>query len=345
MHYLPLILILLFIACGTPRNALEPVAVTSRVLGDSDDPAIWYNRADPERSLILGTDKHDTDGGIYVFDLRGQELPERTVRGLLRPNNVDVSYGMMMGDSLVDIAVCTERGRNTIRVLSLPDMRFLDDGGIPVFKGDSLRDPMGIALYKDPHTGSTSAFVSRKTGPDGGYIAQIALWDSAGTVRGREMRRFGTFRGGKEIEAIAVDQELGFVYYSDEGYGIHKYHASPDSGDRELAVFGLAGFRNDHEGISIYTGENGTGYILVSDQGANRFRVFSRNGSAGDLHRHEELAVIPFSTRESDGSEVISLALGERFPKGMFVAMSTDRTFQIYDWRDIEARIIAPAKK
>ena len=33
------------------------------------------------------------------------------------------------------------------------------------------------------------------------------------------------------LEAIAVDQQLGFVYYSDETVGIRKYAADPDGAD------------------------------------------------------------------------------------------------------------------
>ncbi len=38
---------------------------------------------------------------------------------------------------------------------------------------------------------------------------------------------------------------------------------------------------------------------------------------------------------ESDGSEVTSVALGSLFPHGLMVAMSTDKTFHFYDWKDI----------
>ena len=46
------------------------------------------------------------------------------------------------------------------------------------------------------------------------------------------MRRFGTFSGLGEIEAVAVDDALGYVYYADEGTGIHKWHADPDAPER-----------------------------------------------------------------------------------------------------------------
>lgn len=325
--------------------ALKPGVVSEPTPNDTDDPAIWYNAADPEASLILGTDKGDTNGGIFVFDLNGKLVPGKSIDTLLRPNNIDVAYGFMLDSQNIDIAVFTERGRNAIRVLKLPEVVFIDGGGIPVFEADSLREPMGIALYKDPQSGHISAIVSRKTGPDGAYLWQYHLTDSAGIVIGREVRRFGLFKGGKEIEAIAVDNALGYVYYSDEGSGVRKYYAHPDSSNQELAFFGETGFQEDHEGISIYTREDGSGYILVSDQQANQFQVFTREGSAGNPHDHQRVGIIPVSTNQSDGSEVIAKPLGSLWPNGLFVAMSDDRTFQFYDWKLMEAYLQKEVKK
>ena len=71
-----------------------------------------------------------------------------------------------------------------------------------------------------------------------------------------------------EIEAVAVDDALGYVYYADEGDGIHKYLADPGhpAAQQELAHFGRSGFRADREGIAIYLRENGTGYVVCTDQ-------------------------------------------------------------------------------
>ena len=54
--------------------------------------------------------------------------------------------------------------------------------------------------------------------------------------------------------------------------------------------------------------------------------------------------VVEVSTNESDGSDVTSTALGEKFPSGLFVAMSDDRTFQLYSWDDIagDDLVVAP---
>ena len=67
-----------------------------------------------------------------------------------------------------------------------------------------------------------------------------------------------------EIEAIAVDDDLGYVYYADEDTGVRKYHADPDAPDagRELAMFGTTGYRQDREGLGIYALPGGKGYII-----------------------------------------------------------------------------------
>jgi 3-phytase len=54
---------------------------------------------------------------------------------------------------------------------------------------------------------------------------------------------------------------------------------------------------------------------------------------------------IPVSAEETDGVEVTSTPLGPRFPNGMVVLMSTNRTFHFYDWRDIAARLPAARRR
>jgi 3-phytase len=326
---------------------LKPVVVTERVLKDSDDPAIWLHPEDRSKSLILGTDKA---GAIFVFDLDGKIIPDKTVTGLQRMNNIDVEYGFTLGDEEIDIAVATERPASALRVFRLPEMTAIDGGGIPVFEGEDgdRRLPMGIALYKRPSDGAIFAIVSRKTGPSGSYLWQYRLSDDgSGTVVGAKVREFGTFSDATsldegvpelgEIESIAVDDTLGYVYYSDELTGVRKYLADPDAPDAnvELALFATDGFADQREGISIYAINDGTGYILVSDQQANKFQIFTREGEPGDPHDHRLVRVVRTSTNESDGSEVTSSALGPRFPSGLFVAMSDDATFQLYSWDDI----------
>jgi 3-phytase len=328
-------------------GVLSPVLITEQTPVDSDDPAIWIDPEDPGKSLVLGTDK---GGTVVVFDLDGRIIPEKTVTGLQRMNNIDVEYGFTLGGETIDIAVATERPASALRVFRLPDMTAIDNGGITVFEGETgdASLPMGIALYKRPADGTIFAVVSRKTGPSGSYLWQYRLDDDgAGNVVGAKVREFGTFSDATsmdegvaelgEIESIAVDDALGYLYYSDELTGVRKYHADPDAPEAnvELALLATDGFADQREGISIYTVEDGTGYILVSDQQGNAFRIYTREGSPGDPHDHRFVKSVKVSTNESDGSEITSAVLDPRFPSGLFVAMSDNRTFHYYSWDDI----------
>lgn len=335
----------LALGCGAAQEktvvaeAIKPVIVTEPTLHDTDDPAIWVNPSDPSKSIIIGTDK-DVDGALYAFDLEGKIIADKTVVGLKRPNNVDIAYGLVVAGDTLDIAVTGERFTHNMRIFSLPDMKPIDGGGIPVFEGETgveFRDLMGVALYKRPSDGAIFAIMGRKTGPtDGSYLWQYLLEGTAeGTVKATLVRKFGNYSGIKEIEAIAVDHELGYVYCSDETVGVRKYYADPDKGNDELALFGTTGFTNDHEGISIFNSGEGKGFILVSDQQANQFQIFAREGSAENPHEHNVLKVIKVSTNESDGSEISNVAFNATFKNGIFVAMSDNRTFQYYSIEDI----------
>ena len=71
-----------------PEDIKETAAcleTDQRPSGDkADDPAIWVNRAAPELSMVLATDKR---AGLGVYDLTGHEFQLVELGGL---NNVDL---------------------------------------------------------------------------------------------------------------------------------------------------------------------------------------------------------------------------------------------------------------
>ncbi len=330
--------IILSTSCGkTKKVIIYPEVITQQVKYDTDDPAIWVNKQDITKSIIVGTDK-DKDGAIYAFNLDGKIINK--IENIKRPNNIDVAYNFPLGDTTLDIAVFTERLTNCIRVFSMPDLKELDNGGIPVFEDEEQKAPMGISLYtkynKETSRNDIYAIVSRKEGPTDGYLHQYLLYaDSNNVVKGTLVRKFGKFSGIKEIEAIAVDNELGYIYYSDEQHSVRKYYADPSKGNQELASISTKSYKADNEGISIYKNDDGTGYIFVSNQDNTSFKVYPREGYNNDKHNHPELAEFYVTAKESDGSEVVNLNFGPKYPKGLFVAMSTDKTFHYYDCEKI----------
>lgn len=324
-------------------DAVKPVLSTEQVKYDTDDPAIWVHPTNHTNSLIIGTDKNE-DGGLFVFDLNGKVIPEKTVSGLKRPNNVDLLQGVVFNEDTIDIVVTGERMTHNMRVFTLPDMQPIDNGGIPMYEGEEeleYRDLMGVALYHRKEDSKVFVFMGRKTGPTENYLWQYELsMDSLGIIQAEVVRKFGRFSGEKEIEAIAVDAELGYVYYSDETVGIRKYYADPVKGNEELAFFGQNDFKEDHEGISIYKTGDSTGFLIISDQQDNAFNIYRREGDNGQAHQHSLVKKVYVSTMESDGSEVTSVALSNGYPKGLFVAMSDDKTFQYYRIEEILGNLL-----
>jgi len=158
-------------ACKNPQqnatNSVKPVIVTDAVRYDSDDPAIWINKTDPSKSLIIATDK-DADGALYVYDLEGKTVKEKVVSNLKRPNNVDVAYGLRLGGKAVDIAVTTERMTHKLRVFSLPDMKPIDQGGLDMFVGEILWGSPCTLLRKERST----LLLAEKMGQ------RMVIWDN-----------------------------------------------------------------------------------------------------------------------------------------------------------------------
>jgi len=330
---------LLFVlsSCNVSIIPLETAGSTEPVSDDPDDPAIWIHPRDPALSLIIATNKVELpNGALYVFDLDGK-LVQR-ISDLDRPNNVDVEQGVRLGGQVVDIAVVTERHARALRLYAIDTRtrRLVEMGSSKVFQGEEREfgEPMGIALYKRDD-GTTFAIVGRKSGPASGYVWQYRV-DPGPSLS--LVRKFGQYSEASEIEAIAVDDALGYVYYADELAGIRKYHADPDQPDaaHELAFFGRAGYMGDREGLAVYSRAGGTGYIISTDQirDQSRYVVYRREGAAGNPHDHTEVvAILEGSADATDGIEVTSHSLRPNLPEGFLIAMNASaKNFLIFKW-------------
>jgi 3-phytase len=325
--------VILISSCNTGSDLppIYPDVVTEKTLQDTDDPAIWIHPTDPKKSIVFGTDK-ETNGAIYAFDLDGKIIEDKTIRNIQRPNNVDLEYGFPLNDSTqVDILVFTEREKKQIRIFSIPGMKPLDNGGFPVFVDEANPEaqfPMGVALYKSPIDSTFYAIVGRKTGPLDGYLYQYKLTPNNNGIEATLARKFGKFSEKKEIEAIAVDSEMGFVYYSDEGHCIRKYHAEPSKGNEEIACFGSEYFYQDIEGIAIAKTGPEKGFLIVSDQQKGQFNLFDRKSNAF-------VKAVNLTTTETDGCDVVTTPLNTTFSSGLFVAMNDAKDFYFYDLNKI----------
>lgn len=321
---------------------IEETIATEPVRSDPDDPAIWIHPNQPKLSLIFGTDKVAVIGRLYVFDLNGRIL--QYIDDLDRPNNVDVEYGFKINDThSIDLVVITERKKERLRIfqVNIHTLRLeeLIGGNTKVFTDSTDRYalPMGIGLYKRMIDGKIYAIVSRKEGPTHGYLGQYELIWNGQSIDLEFIRYFGDFHG-LGIESIVVDDQLGFVYYSDERYGIRKYNVDPTTNHPEQIGFINTTnlWQGDSEGLAIYTTSDKRGYLIITDQIENGsiFHIYERQGNNSYVNS--------FKTRadDTDGIEVTSNSLNENFPHGLLIVMNeNDKNFLIYDWRLIEKEL------
>lgn len=324
---------------------IEPICATEALPTDADDPAIWVHPDDPALSLIIGTNKAASPvGGLGVFGMDGRM--RQYVAQIDRPNNVDVEYGLLLGGVAVDIAACTERYQRRLRVFVIdPERRRLVDvsspHGLAMFAGEEgeAGAPMGISLYRRPGDGTIFAIVSRKIGPEVGYLWQYRLEDDgSGRVCAQKVRVLGHCTPGEEIEAVAVDDEAGIVYYAEEGVGIHAWHADPDhpQADQELALFATEAYEGDREGIAVYADEDGSGFVLSCDQIEDGSLIYVYPRITGADCMMEPLTVVRTEADDTDGIELCVQALGPAFPNGCLVMMnSSQRNFLLYDLQHV----------
>lgn len=321
----------------------ETITVNSRVSmsavpGDADDPAIWVHPTDPAKSVIIGTDKED-EGGLYVWDMSGKQLQYVP---LGNPNNVDVRYGMRIGGQLVDIVVTNLRSNpKQIKVFKVnPADGTLTDvttsGGILT---PQLDDPYGICLYKRPSDGAMFVIESTQSGATENLHQYRLEDDGTGKVKGTYVRAIGNGVIVDFVEGIVADDELGYIYASDEPNAIRKFYADPDRGDNnQIVAFGAGdGITGDREGLGIYKCPGGAGYIVASSQGNSTVKIYRREGEPGDPHKHTLLTtIVTNGSSETDGLDITNIPTSANFPNGFLVKHDAPgRRYVLYAWEDI----------
>lgn len=320
------------VATVSPSAQTEPVTT----YGDAaDDPAIWVHPTDPALSVVLGTQKKR---GINVYDLQGNLLQSREDG---RINNVDLRYGFMLGDAPVDIVTASNRTSKSISIWKMdPESRTLVDiaeGVIPTDMGD----PYGQCMYKSPANGDYYVFINDTDG----LLKQWRLRDAGnGRVAADPVREISV---GSQTEGCAADDESGDLYVGEENAALWKYSAEPDGGETRTMVDSVenGNLTADIEGVAIYYGSNGDGYIVASNQGADNYLLYERQGDnrfIGHFHVIADEATGIDGASETDGLDVTSANLGPAFPHGMLVVQDgrnisppDKQNFKLVPWERI----------
>jgi 3-phytase len=330
-------------AFADPREPVEASARTvtpaletppAQTWGDAaDDPAIWVNPRDATQSLVIATDKNL---GLYVYDLDGrllQLLPDG------RMNNVDVRDGLDVDGRPRTLVAAANRTDKTIALYWLdPATRRLSRAGDPVPTG--FGDPYGLCMYAD----ATGMYVFANNGGDGLY-RQWRVSAQGGRAVAQQVREIPV---GSQAEGCAADDETGALYIAEEAGGFFRYSARPDGGTarKEIdRVDGANGLQADIEGLEIWAGPGGTGFIVLSNQGADNYAVYRREGDnafVGSFHIVADSDRGVDGVSETDGLDVVNAPLGARFPQGLLVVQDgrnlsprERQNYKYVSWRDI----------
>ncbi len=297
------------LAQTAPIISLPAAAETDAVpsLGDAaDDPAIWVHPRNPAQSRVLGTDKK---GGLLVYDLNGREVQDLRVGRL---NNVDVRSDFRLGAKQVDLAVASNRDRNSLHLFAIDRVSGMlaDIGQIAT----PLTDIYGLCMFKD-RQGGIHAIANDK---DGTFV-QYRLDGTTGQPRGELVRRF---KVETQPEGCVADDRNERLFVGEEDVAVWVLDARAEAPTALEKVIDVGGpVHDDIEGLALYQGTRGD-YLVISSQGNDSYVVLDAQApyavrGAFRIGLNAERGIDGAS--ETDGLEVTSANLGGIWSRGMLV--------------------------
>jgi 3-phytase len=222
---------------------------------------------------------------------------------------------------------------------------------------DGKRTAYGLGMYRERESGRYFVLVTQAG------EAVVAKWELFPTGSGHVTARFvkewrfpyvykgqdltGTNKANAalsfspQFEGLAIDQQTGIAYAGQEDVGIWRIHLKGDRNEAEAAPFvetrafdPASPIARDVEGLSIYYGRDGKGYLIASSQGAahgksrnpipeidDSFVIFTRqegNRYLGSFRIGANKAAGIDAVQECDGADVTSVSL-PGFPGGLLV--------------------------
>ena len=280
----------------------------------ADDPAIWVNESDPASSVVLGTDKK---AGIYVYDLKGRVIQSSKI-GMI--NNIDLRDGFMLDGEEVVLVAGSNRTTNTVDLLAMDrNTSTLSDVILSIRSG--VDEVYGICCYRTVPDERFYVFVNGK----GGLVEQWRI-DSDGPIDAEMVR---SFQLNSQPEGMVADDRNGVLYVGVEQEGIFRLEADENK-DPTLHLIPGSDQSNpkiayDIEGLALFELE-GRQYMIASSQGNFSYALFSLEGEGAYLESFIIVEGIPQGSEteidgveETDGLDLTTHPLNERFPAGLLV--------------------------
>jgi len=283
----------------------ETVPVDEALDSDSaDDPAIWCNKNDMEKSRIYGSNKL---GGIYVYDLNGN-VEQYFQCGKI--NNIDIRD--YHGNSYI---AGSNRTDNTIMISRL-------DSNGSILISTTVRIPLDMNPYGfclGVSDNSLFAFVNDKQG-------KIEQWQvDVSEPKNTRLKR--TFNVKTQPEAMVYDDKK-YLYVGEEECCIHQF----DILTGQDIIFENSRNHNnenisyDIEGLCLFNNA-GEEYILASSQGNFSFAIFD----VSNKRYINSFKIVGGNNidgvEETDGIDINQRIMTSEFPKGIMVVQDGFNTY------------------
>ena len=278
----------------------------------ADDPAFWYNQSEPEQSIVFGTNKR---GGIYAYDLAGNEKAYYQVGAI---NNIDTRQQVKIGEHYHDILAGSNRTDNSIVLFSIDNKGTLQKLLKKNYRLDTLKinEVYGLCLYKDTQE---RPFVIAN-----GKNGRISMYSILAEGDSCYLLPHKSWKLQSQPEGMVADDTYGILYIGEEQRGIWRTALTAESSGVKLIPSSQQEnnpkITYDIEGLSIYYGKEGKGFLLASIQGSFTYAVFDRRDNNAYLRsfRIDEGEDID-AVYETDGLDIFSNGIGDVYPQGLLV--------------------------
>jgi len=299
----------------------------------ADDPAIWRNRADPARSLVIGTDKK---AGIHVYNLTGRRL---SFTPATRLNNVDLREVGTGTDRRV-IAAASDRADVDVAHVSLFTLdtraaKLVPIGRYRVGPGEAY----GMCLWTRTRDQTLFGFVVMKDG----RIDQVRIDMSTPrpvvtTVRSMKL--------ASQAEGCVVDDRTGLLYVAEEDVGLWRFAADPAAPVTATPIARVDGktLVADAEGLALAPAGRTGGYLVASSQGDNAYTLYRLPGVTYAGRFRIRGGAID-GTSDTDGIDLMLGDFGPDYPQGLFVAQDGDNAPETQNFKYVSWAAVMRALK
>ena len=289
----------------TAAELVLPIAfrIENPAAVDQDDHCVWYNETKPDESRIVCSDK--SANRVFVYDMRGGLKQTLTIS---KPGNIDCRNAVKVpSGGTVDVIVVNERDvRPALHVYVMDrEKGVLIEQEEVILTGENY----GGCLSYDQKDSALYAVITSKSG----VIEQYHIEFEGGVAKGTKARSWMI----GYCEGAVADDSTGDLFIAEEDGIIWKLGAAVESRTpgEALGRVGELGLVGNLEGMSlIRPSESQSNYVVVSDQGRNKYVVLTTTVPA--------TKVLEFGIEQgthTDGIEICQRNLGPQFPEGIMI--------------------------